>query len=118
MKHIMTLFIEPFESTRSGNKQVEVRLNDEKRRKIKVGDIIQFEKLPDRSEKLEVVVEELLVFRSFEEMYNSIPFKDFDWEGWTMQEMIDGTYEIYTPQQEAFWGALGIRIKLIDWKVT
>jgi len=33
-------------------------------------------------------------------MYENIPFQDFDCEGWSMKEMIAGTYEIYTPEQE------------------
>lgn len=44
-------------------------------------------------------------------MYNVIPLKDFDCEGWTIKEMIDGTYEIYTHEQEKEWGALAITIK-------
>lgn len=31
-----------------------------------------------------------------------------------MTDMIEGTYEIYTPEQERQWGALGIRIRLAD----
>jgi len=111
-KHVLTLFPEYFDSTCSGRKKVEVRLNDEKRRVISVGDIIQFECLPDRKRSVEVIVEELYKQATFEDLYRSIPFGDFDCEGWTMKEMIDGTYEIYTPEQESKWGALGIRIKL------
>ena len=33
-------------------------------------------------------------------MYEAIPIQDFNCEGWTIKEMIEGTYEIYTPQQE------------------
>ena len=44
-------------------------------------------------------------------MYEDIPFKDFDCEGWTMSEMVDGTYEIYSLEQEKEWGTLAIIIK-------
>lgn len=114
MKHKMTLFTEPFESIVSGNKKVEVRLNDEKRRVLQAGDVIEFEKLPDRVEKIQVLVQELKVYKTFKEMYEAIPFEDFDCKGWTMQEMLESTYEIYTPEQEARWGVLGIRINRID----
>ncbi|QDH22636.1 ASCH domain-containing protein [Saccharibacillus brassicae] len=112
MKHVMTLFPEYFNSTCSGRKQVEVRLNDEKRRVMNVGDTIQFECLPDRKRTVKAIVEELYKYETFEGLYQSIPFKDMDCEGWTMKEMIDGTYEIYTPEQERKWGVLGIRIRL------
>lgn len=100
MKHEMTLFSAPYESTKSGRKHIEVRLNDEKRRKIKIGDIIEFIKLPEKQEKIEVIVEELYPFDNIKQMYDSIAFKEFDCEGWTMEEMIEGTYEIYTSEQE------------------
>ena len=45
--HLMHLDYQIFEATRRGEKILEVRLNDEKRRKIKVGDIIQFERAGD-----------------------------------------------------------------------
>jgi ASC-1-like (ASCH) protein len=32
-------------------------------------------------------------------------------EGWTMKEMLDGTYEIYTPEQEKELRTLAITIK-------
>lgn len=105
MKHEMTLFSAPYESTKSGHKHIEVRLNDEKRRKIKIGDIIEYIKLPERQEKIEVIVEELYPFDNIKQIYDSIVFKEFDCEGWTMEEMIEGTYEIYTSEQEQMWGS-------------
>jgi uncharacterized membrane protein len=41
MRHEMTLFEEPFNKIRDKQKSIEVRLNDEKRQNIKVGDIIR-----------------------------------------------------------------------------
>lgn len=112
MKHIMTLYPAYFEAICSGRKNVEVRLYDEKRRVIRVGDTIQFDCLTARTKSVVVEVEELYIHKTFEDLYRSIPFGEFDCEGWSMKEMIDGTYEIYTPEQEATWGALGIRIRL------
>lgn len=43
-------------------------------------------------------------------IHEDFPFKDFDCEGWTMKEMIKGTYEIYTPEQEKEWGTLAIKL--------
>lgn len=107
----MGLYGEYFHAIRERNKRVEVRLNDEKRRKIKVGDSIEFIKVTQQDEILEVEITELRSYDTFEEMYNDIPSKDLDCEGWTMKELIDGTYEIYTPQQEKEWGVLAIMIE-------
>nr|WP_251009747.1 ASCH domain-containing protein [Bacillus sp. ISL-39] len=107
----MSLYGKYFQSIIEGKKRVEVRLNDEKRRKIKVGDLIEFVKVPEEDETLVVKVIELRGFDTFKEMYQNIPFHDFDCEGWKMEEMVDGTYEIYTPEQEKQWGALAITIR-------
>ncbi|WP_449536361.1 ASCH domain-containing protein [Ferdinandcohnia sp. Marseille-Q9671] len=109
--HQMGLYGEYFKSIKEGRKSVEVRLNDEKRRKIKVGDTIEFIKVPEQDETLQVQVIELRKYDTFKEMYEDIPFKDFDCEGWTMEEMVNGTYEIYSPEQEKEWGTLAIKIK-------
>lgn len=111
MIHKMGLFGEYFQSIIEGKKKVEVRLNDESRRVINVGDTIEFIKVPEQDQSIIVQVTEIRKYSTFKEMYANIPFEDFDCEGWTMQEMINGTYEIYTPEQEKQWGALAITIQ-------
>lgn len=111
MIHQMGLYGEYFQAIKEGKKIVEVRLNDEKRRSIRVGDSIEFIKVPQQDEILIVQVVDLKSYDTFEAMYNDIPLKDFDCEGWTIKETIDGTYEIYTPEQEKKWGTLAIFIE-------
>jgi len=107
----MGLYGEYFQSIHEGRKTVEVRLNDEKRRKIQVGDTIEFVKVPEQDETLQVQVTGLRTYDTFQDMYKDIPFKEFDCEGWTMEDMVKGTYEIYSPEQEKEWGTLAIMIK-------
>ncbi len=52
MIHKMKLNKSPFERIKNGTKTIEFRLYDEKRQQIKVGDKIEFSKLPDLQEKL------------------------------------------------------------------
>ena len=112
MKHQMGLYGEYFQSIKEGRKKVEVRLYDEKRREIQVGDIIEFVKVPEQDDNLRVEVTGLHPYETFEAMYNDIPFEEFDCGGWTMEEMLDGPYSIYTKEQEKEWGVLAIRIKM------
>ena len=114
MIHKMGLYGEYFQSIIEGEKKVEVRLNDERRRKINVGDMIEFIKVPQQDEILKVHVTGIRKYDTFKKMYEDIPFKDFDCEGWTLKEMIDGTYEIYTQEQEKEWGTLAITISFIE----
>lgn len=111
MIHQMGLYGEYFNSIKEGKKTVEVRLNDEKRRKIRIGDTLEFIKVPEQDETIKVQVTNLKTYNTFQAMYEDIPFQDFDCEGWSMKEMIEGTYEIYSPEQEKEWGTLAIKIK-------
>lgn len=110
MIHLMGLYEEYFKAIKEGKKTVEVRLNDDKRRKIKIGDTIEFVQVPERKVTMRVKVTGLKSYDTFKAMYEEIPFKAFDCEGWTMGEMIAGTYDIYTPEQEKKWGVLAITI--------
>ena len=68
MKHKMKLNNGPFERIKNGTKTVEFRLYDEKRKQIKIGDKIEFSKLPDMTEKLLVEVLDLYREESFEKL--------------------------------------------------
>ena len=57
----MTLQGDHFDSIKSGNKIYEIRLNDEKREKIQIGDKILFRKLPDLFDGVVVRVVEPVV---------------------------------------------------------
>lgn len=114
MIHRMGLYGEYFSSIRNGQKTVEVRLNDEKRRRIKVGDRIEFVQVAEQEDVLHVTVTALQSFATFAEMYRAIPFEAMDCVGWSMEEMIAGTYEIYRPEQEKAWGTLAITIACVN----
>ena len=73
MIHEMKLQPEYFNFILNGTKRIEIRLNDEKRQNIKLGDKIKFLKEPDLNESFEAQVIGLLRYNSFEEM-----FKDYE----------------------------------------
>ena len=56
MLYKMKLNESPFERIKNGTKTIEFRLYDEKRQQVKVGDQIEFSKLPNLQEKLKVDV--------------------------------------------------------------
>ncbi|MBP1970539.1 ASC-1-like (ASCH) protein [Virgibacillus natechei] len=112
MLHKMGLYNGPFQSIKSGRKTVEVRLNDEKRRKLTRGDVIVFTRIPERDEVLTVEVLALRKYDTFRQMYEEIPAEDMDEEGRSIDEMVKNTFKIYTPDQEKEWGTLAITIKV------
>ena len=64
----MRLHNGPFERIKSGTKTIEMRLNDEKRQLIKVGDFIKFiNRITE--EELTTLVKGLYYYESFDELY-------------------------------------------------
>lgn len=68
MKYNMNLNNRPFKSIKEGTKTIELRLNDEKRSLLKVGDEIEFTNR-DTNEKLSVDIINLHKYPSFKELY-------------------------------------------------
>lgn len=107
MLHKMKLNESPFEMIKNGTKTIEFRLYDEKRQGIKIGDKIEFSKLPDLQEKLLVDVLELYQEDTFERLFRKLSFNE--------EEVIRKTramHEIYSPEKEQQYGVLGIKIKI------
>ena len=68
----MKLHSTPFEMIKSGKKTIELRLYDDKRQKIKLGDEIIFTNTVNR-EMLSRTVKGIHIFESFHELYKSLP---------------------------------------------
>ena len=113
MEHEMKLQPEYFNFILNGTKRIEIRLNDEKRQQIKIGDKIKFLKEPDLNESFSAKVTGLLRYNSFEDM-----FKDFDIEilsdkSMAKEQLINVLEQFYTKEKQEQYGVLGIRIELI-----
>ena len=76
MVYEMKLREEPFEKIVSGRKTVELRLFDEKRRRLDIGDKIVFEKLEDLGLKIAAVVKSLHRYATFEELFMDVPLEN------------------------------------------
>ena len=63
MRHEMTLFPKPYASIDSGQKTIELRLYDEKRQSIQIGDQIRFTNTQDASQTTLCEVVQLHVFK-------------------------------------------------------
>lgn len=113
MEHTMGLFEEYLNDIKNGGKTIEVRLNDEKRRKIEAGDTIRFIKVPRDGESIAAEVIGLEVFPTFKDMYENVSAEDMGAGGSSVEEMVENTYEIYTPQQERAYGTVAIKIKYL-----
>lgn len=112
MIHVMTLYDEYYELVKNGSKKIEYRLNDEKRKKIKIGDIIIFHPLSNENETTQVRVIDLKVYKNLLAMYTATFDSDFKHRYSSPQEVVDdSTY--YSKENRENHEALAIYIQLI-----
>ena len=108
--HTMRLKPTPFAMIASGQKTVELRLNDEKRRLVSVGDEIIFSRT-DREAILRCRVIALHPFSSFAELYRAFPPTVL---GYTAEESDSASPTdmdaYYSKEEQAKYGVLGIEI--------
>ena len=109
MIHKMRLVDFAFKAIKNKEKDIEVRLNDEKRQLINVGDIIEFEHI-DTKEIIKVEVIKLYKFNTFEELFNSFDHKRLGLKDSDKASMMD---EFYSREEQRKFKALAIEIKLI-----
>lgn len=97
----------------NGTKRIEIRLNDEKRKDIKIGDKIKFYKEPNLEEYFMTEVVEILKFNDFREMIDNLKIEELADEILTKDELLSTLEKYYSKEKQEKYGTLGIRIKLI-----
>jgi uncharacterized protein (DUF1810 family)/ASC-1-like (ASCH) protein len=113
MLHQMKLNAEPFEKMKNGSKTIELRLNDEKRQNVQIGDFIEFSLMDHPREKLQTRVTALHHFASFQALYASLPKEKL---GYPADETPDPHHmdAYYAKEEQERYGALGIEIRLTN----
>lgn len=110
MIYYMKLHYAPFEMIKSGKKTIELRLYDEKRRKIKVGDEIIFTNTVN-GETLSRAVKDIHIFRSFYELYKSLPLLKCGYVEDDVEKALPSDMEQYYSQEEQDkYGVVGIEL--------
>lgn len=113
MLHHMKLKDSPFEKIRNGNKTIELRLNDEKRQQVQIGDFIEFSCLGNPKSRIQTRVTALHYFSSFAELYTALPN---DQLGYTASECPDPKHmdAFYPREMQEKYGVLGIELYPTD----
>ena len=114
MTHKMRLNASPFYKIKNGEKTIELRLYDEKRRLMSEGDIIEFTNVQNPNEVLKCEIVKLHIFDSFEALYSNLPLLKC---GYTKSDIDTASpkdmSEYYSNEKEELYGVVGIEIKLI-----
>ena len=112
MTHYMNLVPSAFSEIADGSKTIELRLNDEKRQKIVVGDIIVFTHT-ETQETVSAKVLALHKFPDFEALYKALPLEKC---GYAESELSTAHHtdmeQYYSQEKIQKYGALGIEICL------
>ena len=111
MTHEMNLQDKYFDFILHETKRIELRLNDEKRQKIKIGDTIIFRN--KQGETFSAKVKDLFEHNSFEELFENFEIDILADKSMTKAELLQVLDEFYTPEKQAEFGVLGILIDLI-----
>ncbi|WP_438835739.1 ASCH domain-containing protein [Streptococcus pluranimalium] len=114
MEHKMMLAPEPFKKIKSGQKTIELRLYDEKRRALTVGDQICFYRLNDEKQLMTEVVQ-CHIFDDFAQLYEKLDLLKC---GYTISDIGTARPEdmesYYSSEQIEKYGAIGIELRVLD----
>lgn len=113
MLFLMKLKPQPFEMIKKGYKIYELRLLDEKRSLIKIGDEIEFSNMENDGERILVEVVDILKYPSFIDLYADLSPLDI---GYTKENAHLASHKdmekYYSLEEQAKFGVVAIKIKL------
>ncbi|WP_295127382.1 ASCH domain-containing protein [Ruminococcus sp.] len=111
MTHYMKLAPVPFEKIKNGRKTIELRLYDEKRRKVRVGDEIVFTSTADPALTLETRVTALHIFKDFAALYRELPLEKCGYDEADIANASPADMEgYYSPERQREYGVAGIEL--------
>ncbi len=113
MIHKMKLQPKYYDFILHGTKRIEIRLNDEKRQQIKIGDNIIFFKEPQLIENFKVEVTNLFKYKNIEDMTKDFDISLLADKSITKEELISNLEQFYSKEKQKEYGILCIEIKLI-----
>ena len=96
---------------KSGVKKIELRLFDDKRKNIKIGDMIEFANVSDTKDTFAAQVIDLHRADDFAALCRIIDCRDAGFE--TDIELVAALQEFYPPEQQKKYGVVGIEIDKI-----
>lgn len=111
LTHKLFLQQKYFDLIQKGLKTIELRLNDEKRKKIKVGDLIYFHPNDEKENILNVKVIKIHKSKTFEELILKIDKKDAGFD--SDEELVKTMVEFYSIDRQRENGVLGIEVRVL-----
>lgn len=113
MKHTMKLRPNPFKMIECGEKIYELRLYDEKRKCVEIGDEIEFVNTKTE-EQLVVCVKDIHIFQNFMDLYHTLPLLQCGYtEGNVDTAKPEDMEAYYSKEQQEQYGVVAFEIERI-----
>lgn len=110
MTHYMNLVPSAFKKIANGDKTIELRLNDEKRKRINVGDTVGFN-CNENNDIITAKVKQLHKFADFKSLYNALPLDKCGYaESGLHTAHHTDMEQYYSTEKIKKYGALGIEL--------
>ena len=114
MEMILHLDSDVFDVVKNGKKDVEVRVNDLKRRKLKIGDTLIFLKRPNDDEEIRAEVMKLDYYDTFNSLVNNYEMERLYLDKFSKDEWLNLMERFYTKDEQKLWGVVAITFKKCD----
>lgn len=103
-----------YDFIKHGTKRIELRLYDEKRKLIQLGDEILFFKNNDDGESICAKVIGLLHYKSFEKLLQDFDIEILADKSVTKEELLTDLNYFYSKEMQKELGVVGIRFELVE----
>ena len=97
-----------FDIVKNGKKDIEVRINDEKRRLLKVGDTLVFLRRPNDDEEIRAKVVGLEYYDYFENLVDYYDMERIYLSGYTKEQYLNEMMRFYTIEEQEKNGVVAI----------
>lgn len=112
MTHFMRLHENPFNAMKAGYKTIELRLYDEKRQALKVGDSIVFQSNDSPNDTITKNIKALHTFTSFEELYSVLPLLSCGYTPFTLPyAKAEDMKAYYSKEEQDKFRVVGIELE-------
>lgn len=95
-----------------GTKRIEIRVYDEKRKTLNLGDTITFFKEPDLKESFQAKIIGLLRYENFDELFQDFDISILADKSITKETLKKELEQFYPTEKQEKYGVLGIRVEL------
>ena len=102
-----------FDIVKDGTKNVEVRLNDEKRRKLNIGDTLIFLRRPNDDEEISAKVVGLNYFNNFSELVDNYNMERLYLSNYTKEMFLNELLRFYPLEEQSKYGVVAIEFEKI-----